>query len=91
VSPPTPGTDAWWRVAVREAVYTLRERGWPSTYGRRRLSTGQARPADKPDAKPPNAQYCKTANREEWRSFTLFSRLRFRETPKNGVSILPNA
>jgi len=27
VSPPTPGTDAWWRAAVREAVYTLRERG----------------------------------------------------------------
>jgi hypothetical protein len=28
---------------------------------------------------------------EEWRSFSLFSRLRFRETPKNGASILPNA
>jgi hypothetical protein len=28
VAPPTPGTDTWWRaVAVREAVYTLRERG----------------------------------------------------------------
>ena len=27
VAPPTPGTDAWWRAAVREAVYTLRERG----------------------------------------------------------------
>ncbi len=29
VAPPTPGTDAWWRavVAVREAVYVLRERG----------------------------------------------------------------
>jgi len=29
VSPPTPGTDAWWRAvaAVREAVYVLRERG----------------------------------------------------------------
>jgi len=29
VSPPTPGTDAWWRAVavVREAVYTLRERG----------------------------------------------------------------
>jgi hypothetical protein len=29
VSPPTPGTDAWWRAvaAVREAVYALRERG----------------------------------------------------------------
>ncbi len=28
VSPPTPGTDAWWRAvaAVREAVYVLRER-----------------------------------------------------------------
>jgi len=29
VSPPSPGTDAWWRAvaAVREAVYALRERG----------------------------------------------------------------
>ena len=29
VSPPTPGTGAWWRAvaAVREAVYALRERG----------------------------------------------------------------
>jgi hypothetical protein len=29
VSPPTLGTDAWWRAvaAVREAVYALRERG----------------------------------------------------------------
>jgi hypothetical protein len=29
MSPPTPGTDAWWRAvaAVREAVYALRERG----------------------------------------------------------------
>jgi len=27
VAPPTPGTDTWWRAAVREAVYTLRERG----------------------------------------------------------------
>ena len=27
VSPPAPGTDAWWRAAVREAVYALRERG----------------------------------------------------------------
>jgi hypothetical protein len=26
-SPVTPGTDAWWRAAVREAVYALRERG----------------------------------------------------------------
>ncbi len=36
---PTPGTEAWW-AAVREAVYALRERGWPSTCGRRRWSTG---------------------------------------------------
>jgi hypothetical protein len=29
VSPPAPGTDAWWRAvaAVREAVYVLREKG----------------------------------------------------------------
>jgi hypothetical protein len=32
----------------------------------------------------------KTANCEEWRSFSLFSRLRFRGAPKNGASILPN-
>ena len=32
VAPPTLGTDAWW-AAVREAVYTLRERS--STCGRR--------------------------------------------------------
>jgi len=27
VSPPTPGTDAWWIAAVREAVYALRDKG----------------------------------------------------------------
>jgi hypothetical protein len=29
VAPPTPGTDTWWRAvaSVREAVYTLCERG----------------------------------------------------------------
>jgi len=27
VAPPTPGTEAWWRAAVREAVYVLRKRG----------------------------------------------------------------
>ncbi len=27
VSPPTPGTDAWRRAAVREAVYALRDKG----------------------------------------------------------------
>jgi len=27
VAPPTPGIETWWRAAVREAVYTLRERG----------------------------------------------------------------
>ena len=26
VSPPTPSTEAWWRAAVREAVYALRHR-----------------------------------------------------------------
>jgi hypothetical protein len=36
VSSPTPGTETWRRAvaAVREAVYALRERGWPSTCGR---------------------------------------------------------
>jgi hypothetical protein len=27
VAPPTPGTDAWRRAAVREAVFVLRDRG----------------------------------------------------------------
>ncbi len=27
VSPPTPSTDTWWRAAVGEAVYVLREKG----------------------------------------------------------------
>jgi hypothetical protein len=27
VAPPTPGIETWWRAAVREAVYALRERG----------------------------------------------------------------
>jgi hypothetical protein len=26
VAPPTPSTETWWRAAVGEAVYTLRER-----------------------------------------------------------------
>jgi hypothetical protein len=49
-------------------------------------STGQDRPTDKPDAAP-----YKTANCEEWRSFSPFSRFRFFGAPKNGASILPNA
>jgi hypothetical protein len=27
VAPPTPGTETWRRAAVREAVYTLRDKG----------------------------------------------------------------
>ena len=27
VAPPTPGTDAWRRAAVREAAHALRQRG----------------------------------------------------------------
>ncbi len=50
VSSPAPGTDAW-RTAVatvREAVYTLRQRGLANArYGRRRWSTGPARRVDK--------------------------------------------
>ncbi len=26
-APPTPGTETWWRAAVRETVYALRQRG----------------------------------------------------------------
>jgi hypothetical protein len=40
VAPPTPGTETWW-IAVRDAVYALRERGRPSTCGRPRWSTGR--------------------------------------------------
>jgi len=40
VSPPTPATETWWRAAVRETVYVLRERGLAKA--RRRPSTGQA-------------------------------------------------
>jgi len=42
VAPPTPGTEAWWRVA-REAVYALREKGLVQYV----WSTGQARLVDK--------------------------------------------
>ncbi len=63
-APPTPGTDAWWRTAVGEAVYALRERGWPSTCGRPRWSTGRARPVDNPPYK--------SANCEEWRTSPAF-------------------
>jgi hypothetical protein len=28
-APPTPGTDTWWRAAVREAVYATREGAGP--------------------------------------------------------------
>ena len=47
VALPTPGTEAWWRAAVREAVYALRERGLVQYIRRRRWSTGGARSADK--------------------------------------------
>ncbi len=33
VSPPTPGTDAWRRAAVREAVYALRDKGFVQYVG----------------------------------------------------------
>jgi hypothetical protein len=82
VAPPTPDTETWC-IAVREAVYALRRRGWPSTYGRLRWSTGPARPADKPDAKPPTAK--------NGALFSLFLRFRFFGTPKNGASLSPNA
>ncbi len=39
VSPPAPGTDAWRRAAVREAVYALRQR--VPAQEMRRPSTGQ--------------------------------------------------
>jgi hypothetical protein len=51
VAPLTPGIETWWI-----AVKAPRERGWPSTCGRLRWSTGQTRPVDKPDAKLPTAK-----------------------------------
>jgi hypothetical protein len=48
-----------------------------------RWATGRTRPADKPDAKSPTAK-----NGTPFPPLPLF---RFRETPKNGVSILPNS
>jgi len=67
VSPPTPGTETWWRAtaAVRKAVYALRQRGLVQYVREAEGSTGQARPADKP------APY-KTANCEERRAFPPF-------------------
>jgi hypothetical protein len=78
-----PGTEAWW-IAIREAVYALRERGlaqyvweaevvnWTS------LLTNPTYALQSPTAK--NGVLSR-----------LFSRLRLCGAPKNGVSILPNA
>jgi hypothetical protein len=59
VAPPTPGTETW-RVAVREAVYALRQRGLVQYIKERpRWSTGRARPAD--IQTPQNRQLRRTA------------------------------
>jgi hypothetical protein len=48
VAPPTPGTEAWW-IAVREAVYALRERGLAQYVREAEVVNWTARPVDKPD------------------------------------------
>ncbi len=83
VAPPTPGTETWWRAvaAVREAVYALRERGLAQARRRGQLD-GPALLINP----TPNCQLRRMAYLSRFSSF-----FRFRETPKNGVSILPNA
>ncbi len=46
---PTPGTEAWWQAAVREAVYALCERS--STCGNRQLDSSVEK-ARRPSALP---------------------------------------
>jgi hypothetical protein len=84
VSPPTPGTEAWWRAvaAVREAVYALRDKGLVQY-----VKEAEAVNWTGPPCRQTRRQ---TANCEEWRSFSLLSRLRLRGAPKNGVSPPPN-
>jgi len=85
VAPPTPGTEAWWRAAVREAVYTLRERGLVQYVKGLRWSAGSARRVDNSTC----AQLFRTAKNGVLSRLTpLFS---FFGAPKNGVSSLPNA
>ncbi len=64
VAPLTPGTDTWWRAAVREAVYALRERG-PAQYVREAEVVNWTGP-------PRRQTRRQTANCEEWRSFPPF-------------------
>jgi hypothetical protein len=81
VATPTPGTETWW-IAVRGAVYALRQRGHVQYVWEAEVANWTGLLTNPPPTKPLS---------EEWRSFSLFSRLRFRETPKNGASILPNS
>jgi len=82
----TPGTETWRRVvaAVREAVYVLRERGLAQYVREAEVVNWTGPPCRQTDpTKPPTAK--------NGVPFRLFSRLRFREMPKNGVSSSPNA
>jgi hypothetical protein len=94
VAPPTPGTDAWWRAvaAVREAVYVLHERGWPSTCGRPRWS-GPAYPVDNPTPSrlTPNPAKPPSPTAKNGVLFPPFPLLRLYEAPKNGASTSLNA
>ncbi len=86
VAPPTPGTETWWHAvaAVKEAVYALRERGL-AQYVREAEVVNWTGPICRQTdpTKPPTAK--------NGALLRLFSRLRLRETPKNGVSLPPNA
>jgi hypothetical protein len=81
-APPTPGTVTWWRAAVN-TVYVLRERGLAQYVREAEVASWTGLLTNPPPTKPPTAK--------NGALLRLFSRLRFRETPKNDVSILPNA
>jgi hypothetical protein len=54
VSPPTPGTSAWWRAAVREAVYA--PLGGPVQYVRETVNwTGLLKKRPRRSSAPPAA------------------------------------
>jgi len=85
IAPPTPGTDTWWRAtaAVREAVVTQEGASPVRAGGGGDQLDGPAQLTDPPPTKPPTAK--------NGALLRLFSRLSFRETPKNGASTSLNA
>ena len=73
--------DSGHRDVAAKRRYTLRERGLAQARWRDQLD----KLVDKLHIRPTKP------NCEEWRSFPPLPLFRFRETPKNGASILPNA